>query len=106
MRGWSLSPTSFFTPSDRGLSTMAAAEGLERRPMGATMRRDLWWVQPLLVFLGFSTFIVYSTWRAFEAEHFVAGPYLSPFFSPLIFDHHAEVSSHAWFGSFPEWWPK
>src|SRR4029079_4538276 len=32
-------------------------------------------------------------------------PYLSPFFSPLIFDNHAEISHHAWFGGFPVWWP-
>ncbi len=76
-----------------------------RRGFGETMRRDLWWLQPLLVFLGFSTFIVYSTWRAFEADHFTAGPYLSPFFSPLLFDAHIPISHHAWFGGVPGWWP-
>jgi hypothetical protein len=84
---------------------MSGVEALERRPAGATMRRDLWWVQPLLVFLGFSTFIVYSTWRAFEAKDFVSGPYLSPFFSPLLFDHTVPISHHAWFGGVPGWWP-
>ena len=33
---------------------------------GQTARRDAWWLQPLLVFLGFSAFIVYSTWAAFH----------------------------------------
>ena len=31
---------------------------------GQTARKDNWWVEPLLVFLGFSAFIVYSTWAA------------------------------------------
>ena len=31
-----------------------------------TSRPDAWWIQPLLVFLGFSAFIVYSTWAAFH----------------------------------------
>ena len=39
---------------------------------GKTMRRDAWWVQPLLTFLGLSAFIVYSTWRAFYGQYFLA----------------------------------
>ena len=35
-----------------------------RKGLGVTSRRDSWWVKPLLVFLGFSAFIVYSTWAA------------------------------------------
>ena len=33
---------------------------------GETDRTDAWWIQPVLVFLGFSTFIVYSTWAALQ----------------------------------------
>src|SRR5258706_5386550 len=51
------------------------------RGFGATSRKDRWWLQPLLVFLGLSTFIVYSTWAAFQGEHYTHGPYLSPFYS-------------------------
>jgi hypothetical protein len=36
------------------------------RRFGATSRRDAWWVQLLVVFCGFSAFIVYSTWAAFQ----------------------------------------
>ena len=32
------------------------------------MRRDAWWVQPLLVFLGLGAFVVYSTWAAFQGS--------------------------------------
>src|SRR5580700_8898935 len=58
---------------------------LVRAGFGKTSRADNWWVTPLAVFLGFSTFIVYSTWAAFQGNHYEFGPYLSPFYSPLIF---------------------
>ena len=31
-------------------------------------RRDSWWVQPLVVFLGLTTFLVYSGWAAFQGN--------------------------------------
>ncbi len=65
------------------------------------MRKDAWWVQPLLVFLGLSTFIVYATWAAFQGMHYTFGPYLSPFYSPELFGD----SPHSWFGPKPDWWP-
>ena len=74
---------------------------LVRRRFGETMRRDAWWVQPAIVFLLLSTFIVYATWAAFQGEHYTYGPYLSPFYSPELFGS----SPHAWFGPKPAWWP-
>lgn len=68
---------------------------------GQTVRRDAWWVKPLAVFLGLSAFVVYSTWAALQGQHYTAGPYLSPFYSPELFG----ASEHAWFGSSPGWWP-
>jgi hypothetical protein len=58
-------------------------------------------VQPLAVFLGLSAFVVYSTWAAFQGEHYSFGHYLSPFYSPEIFGN----SPHSVFGPKPEWWP-
>jgi hypothetical protein len=72
-----------------------------RRGFGATMRPDWWWLQPAIVFLLLSTFVVYATWAAFQGEHYTHGPYLSPFYSPELFG----ASSHAWFGPKPTWWP-
>ncbi|MGA8594908.1 MAG: hypothetical protein WB676_09215 [Bryobacteraceae bacterium] len=66
-----------------------------------TTRRDLWWIQPLLTFLGLSLFIVYSTWAAFQGQYYRFGPYLSPFYSPELFGN----PLHAWFGVWPRWWP-
>ena len=71
------------------------------RGWGQTMRRDAWWLQPLVVFGGLSAFIIYSTWAAFQGAHYTFGPYLSPFYSPEIFGD----SIHSWFGPRPGWWP-
>ena len=68
---------------------------------GHTARRDAWWIQPLLVFVGLSTFVVYSTWAAFQGDHYRFGPYVSPFYSPEILG----PSPHSWFGPKPAAWP-
>jgi hypothetical protein len=76
-----------------------------QRRFGETTRPDAWWVQPLVVFIGLSIFIVYSTWAAFQGTHYwcsVNGTnYISPFYSPEIFGN----SPHSWFGLKPAWWP-
>ena len=56
------------------------------------MRRDAWWVELIPVVLVLGGFGVYATWRAFEGAYYEWGPYLSPFYSPLIDPHH-------------RWWP-
>ena len=63
---------------------------LQRGRLGASMRRDAWWLELLPVVLVLGAFSVYATWRALEADHYEWGPYLSPFYSPLIK---------------PSWWP-
>src|SRR6516225_10416201 len=74
---------------------------LKRRGFGETARGDVWWGQPLVVFLGLSAFVVYATWAAFQGNHYQYGPYLSPFYSPLLFGD----SPYSWFGPKPGWWP-
>ncbi|MGH9627183.1 MAG: succinate dehydrogenase [Bryobacteraceae bacterium] len=68
---------------------------------GQTARRDLWWVQPLVVFAGLFAFIVYATWAAMQGEHYRWGPYISPFYSPELLGD----PEHALFGGKPSWWP-
>jgi len=93
---------------------MATSDALtlpRQQGFGATRRTDLWWLQPLGVFLGFSAFIVYSTWAAFQGTNSAVcyywyggggANYLSPFYSPEIFG----VPSHPGiFGVKPAWWP-
>jgi hypothetical protein len=80
---------------------------ITRRGFGETMRRDGWWIPSLLTFLGFSTFIVYSTWAAFQGAHYSYGPYLSPMYSPLIWEASGQtLTEHAWLGGWPTWIPK
>ena len=56
----------------------------------ANFRKDDWWTGPLLTAFGLLAFIVYSSWAAFQGDHYTWGPYLSPFYSPLLQ---------------PQWWP-
>ncbi len=80
---------------------LVASQAVNQAAFLQTSRTDLWWAQPLLVIAVFTTFIVYSTWAAFQGEHYSFGNYLSPFYSPEIFGS----SPHAWFGPKPLWWP-
>jgi hypothetical protein len=65
------------------------------------MRRGAWWLPSLVTFICFSAFIVYSTWAAFQGDHYHFGNYLSPFYSPELFGS----SPHALFGAKPAWIP-
>ena len=80
---------------------MNGTRALRQRSFGETMRADTWWIQPLLVFVGLSTFIVYSTWAAFQGKNYFFGNYISPFYSPELLGD----SPHSWFGPKPPWWP-
>ena len=75
----------------------------------ATMRQDSWWIGPALTFAALSGFIVYATWAAFQGNHYYAEPYLSPFYSPVLFTDTAVAGAappaHAWLGTWPTWWP-
>jgi len=59
---------------------------------GATLRRDAWWVEILPVVIVLGGFGLYATLRAFEGRYYEWGPYLTPFYSPLIDPQH-------------HWWP-
>src|SRR5689334_19069079 len=73
------------------------------RDFGETRRRDWWWVEPMIVFTVFGSFIVYATWAAFQNANYTYGPYLSPFYSPILFTDDPDI--HAWFGMKASWWP-
>lgn len=57
-----------------------------------TQRRDAWWLEAVPIWILMGGFTVYATWRAFKGGLYEWGPYLSPFYSPLIDPHH-------------HWWP-
>ena len=82
----------------------------------STLREDRWWVGPFLVLFGLLSFILYSSWAAWQGEYYWwsgidnidgFGGYLSPFYSPPIFIKSAMEGvpplSHAIFGEWPEW---
>jgi len=76
---------------------------------GATMRNDAWWAGPLITFTMLSLFVVYTTWAALQGTHYYAEPYLSPFYSPLLFIQGGVEGGaplgHAWIGDWPGWLP-
>lgn len=64
-------------------------QGTARQGLGATSRRDRWWLEPGIVAAVFGAFILYSLFSALLWEPLFGAPYevdgyLSPFFSPLI----------------------
>ena len=65
---------------------------------GQTSRRDAWWKDAVPVLVVFSLFLVCANWAAWQGDHYTWGPYISPFYSPLIFGD----SDHAWFGPRPD----
>jgi len=90
--------------------------GIRKKGFAFTLRTDAWWVEPALVMFGFTAFVVYSTWAAFQSQFYWYnngtegfGGYLSPIYSPLIFiDESVQGAAplqHALFGTFPSWWP-
>ena len=72
------------------MADVLSAARLQR--FGGTLRRDVWWLDILLTGVGLGLFGIYATLRAFEGRFYEWGPYLSPFYSPLIDPQH-------------RWWP-
>ena len=72
------------------MASARMTEGQEH--FGATQRHDAWWLELLPVVAVLGLFGIYATLRAFEGAHYEWGPYLSPFYSPLIDPGH-------------RWWP-
>jgi hypothetical protein len=90
-------------------STRTLAEGGHPEGFAATARRDRWWVEPALYVGALAAFVVYANWAAFQAAHYYHHPYLSPFYSPVLFTDTSAPGSaplwHAAFGAWPSWWP-
>jgi len=88
---------------------MATTPAVEQRGFGATLRKDAWWLQPAATAAGLGAFGIYSFWAALQGNDYEWGPYLSPFYSPLLFVDPAAPGSapleHAWLGPWPGWWP-
>jgi len=77
-----------------------------------TRRGDRWWLGPLATVAFIGVALAYGTWGAFQGEHYQAGPYLSPLYSPTLLFAPGAVGGavpgllgHVWFGAFPDGWP-
>ncbi len=46
-----------------------------------TERQDLWWLEPLLVAVVLTSFVIYTIWAVLQRSDFHFGPYTSPFYS-------------------------
>ena len=72
-----------------------------------TLRRDRWWLQPVLTEIGLFAFVVYSTWVTFLNADYYAAPYISPFYSPCLSSAAGRCPARrqaphlGWFGT---WW--
>jgi hypothetical protein len=77
---------------------------------GQTWRKDSWWVGPAVSAGVFTAWVIYYTFAALQAKYYAVGPYISPFYAPLLFSDPSQPGSasaeHAFFGSWPTWWPE
>lgn len=58
-----------------------------RRPFLQTERKDTWWIAPLATAVSLIAFVIYAAWAGLQGNHYEWGPYISPFYSPLIKIH-------------------
>ena len=72
------------------MAELSTTGGVTR--LGSTQRQDSWWIEILPVIMVMGGFSVYATLRALEGKFYEWGPYISPFYSPLIDANH-------------HWWP-
>lgn len=79
----------------------------EKDKMGETARTDWWWLETVLTLIGLLGFIIYSTWAAYQASYYFWEPYISPFYSPLLFVKAGVPGGaplqHALIGPWPKW---
>jgi hypothetical protein len=86
-------------------ATPVSIEGVRGGPTVRTLRRDLWWVQPLVTAVALTGFVAYGTWAAFRNGSYYAGPaldreYVSPFYSPCL----ASSCTYSTASVFGSWW--
>lgn len=63
------------------------ARSVDETPTQAVFGRTTWWFEPVAVAVGFTLFVIYSFWSvalASGSHAWEQGPYLSPYYSPLI----------------------
>ncbi len=78
------------------------------RISAGTLRSDRWWLSPTRVNIGLSAWVLYATVRAFWGSGYWVEKYhyLTPFYSPCIWESCAPGSSHlgVWLPVAAPWW--
>jgi hypothetical protein len=87
-------------------ATPVVLGGVRGGPDLPTLRRDRWWVQPVITVTVLTAFVAYATWAAFVNKDYFAGPSLhrdliSPFYSPCLTES-CVPGSHP--GTILGWW--
>jgi len=87
-------------------ATPVVLGGVRGGPDLPTLRRDRWWVQPVVTVTVLTAFVAYATWAAFVNKDYFAGPSLhrdliSPFYSPCLTES-CVPGSHP--GTILTWW--
>ncbi len=70
-------------------STKVTLGGTRGGPDVSTLRTDRWWLQPVVTMSILISFVIYSTWAAFQNKNYYVGAALqrdliSPFYSPCL----------------------
>jgi len=76
-------------PAPPAAVTPVVLGGARGGPDVPTLRRDRWWIQPLVTVTVLTAFVGYSAWAAFVNKNYYAGEslhrnLLSPFYSPCL----------------------
>ncbi|HEV8651347.1 MAG TPA: hypothetical protein VG276_18615 [Actinomycetes bacterium] len=83
------------------MATSTTTDMQSRAGLGkGILRRDAWWLPPLVTVVVLAGFVVYGTWVAFIGRDYYADPYLSPFYSPCL----AANCEHATWQLVGDWW--
>jgi hypothetical protein len=81
--------------------TPVSISGVRGGPAVTTLRRDRWWVGPVLTVAGLTAFVAYGMWAAFRNDNYFANPLLSPFYSPCLV---AKRCAYVYGPIIPHWW--
>lgn len=73
-------------PKADGTSRLRAGTGGPGRAAvpARTLRRDAWWVAPVVTVTVLTFFTGYGIWAALRNDDYHSAPYLSPFYSPCL----------------------
>ncbi|MBX6390412.1 MAG: hypothetical protein IRZ08_15700 [Frankia sp.] len=84
-----------------GPTAAAAARpaGAPRAAVGRpSLRRDKWWIEPVITVVVLVGFTAYGLWAAFRNGNYFHEPYLSPFYSPCLTDNCVDDATPHIFG--------